>query len=679
MSDQTRGLFFGPPNLVDLLRHLAAHKGDDLAFAYLVDGENEEISLTYAELDRQARGIAAWLQAHGLQGQRALLLYPPGLEFIAAFFGCLYAGVVAVPAYPPRMNRSLGRIHAIAADCDARVALTTGAVLERVQPLLGASRDLLRVRWRATDQSHTGIEANWEYPDIGTGTLAFLQYTSGSTGRPKGVMLTHGNLVHNSGVIKYLFEQSQRTGGGVFWLPSYHDMGLIGGILQPMFVSCPNILMSPVAFLQRPIRWLKAISKYRATISGGPNFAYDLCVRKTTPEQRAELDLSKWALAFNGAEPVRAETIDRFCEAFEPCGFRREAFYPCYGLAEATLIVTGGYKDAAPVIRDYLADQLETGHAMSGGGEGRRLVGSGENAVGQQLAIVDPETMRACAEGTIGEVWVKGASVAQGYWNRPEETGHVFRAQLADTGEGPFLRTGDLGFLDRGELFITGRLKDLIIIRGLNHYPHDIELTVEKAHGAVRPSCVAACTIEEDEVTRLIIVAEVDAAARAQSDAIIEAIRREVSREHELVADSIVLLKSGAIPKTSSGKIQRHACRAAFLADELDAVARWDSQSRDDVDPEPNLLLTSRHSGRATLKQRRHSAAAQDVENRQGAIAADAPAGLTTAPMATAPMVMAPMVMGQAATAIRQRSPRPRRKTSCSTKSAVSPRSAPGI
>ncbi len=314
MSDQTRGLFFGPPNLVDLLRHLAAHKGDELAFLYLVDGENEEVSLTYAELDRQARGIAAWLQAHGLQGQRALLLYPPGLDFIASFFGCLYAGVVAVPAYPPRMNRSLGRIQAIAADCDARVALTTGAVLERVQPLLGASRDLLKIRWRATDESHAGIESKWEYPDVGPGTLAFLQYTSGSTGRPKGVMLTHGNLVHNSGLIKHLFDQSQRSGRGVFWLPSYHDMGLIGGILQPMFIARPNVLLSPVAFLQRPIRWLQAISNYGGTISGGPNFAYDLCVRKTTPEQRAELDLSKWTLAFNGPSRFAPKRLTAFAK-----------------------------------------------------------------------------------------------------------------------------------------------------------------------------------------------------------------------------------------------------------------------------------------------------------------------------------------------------------------------------
>jgi 8-amino-7-oxononanoate synthase len=611
-------LFFGPPNLVDLLRHLAAHRGDDLAFVYLVDGENEEISITYAELDRQARGVAAWLQAHGLQGQRAMLLYPPGLDFIVSFFGCLYAGVVAVPAYPPRMNRSMGRIQAIAGDCDARVALTTGAVLERVQPLLGASRDLMKVRWRATDQSHASIEAAWEYPDVGPGTLAFLQYTSGSTGRPKGVMLTHGNLVQNSGLIKYLFDQSQRTGRGVFWLPSYHDMGLIGGILQPMFISCPNVLMSPVAFLQRPIRWLQAISKHRGTISGGPNFAYDLCVRKTTPEQRAELDLSSWSLAFNGAEPVRADTIDRFCEAFEPCGFRREAFYPCYGLAEATLIVSGGYKDAAPVIRDFLPDHLEMGHAAEGNGEGRQMVGSGESGPGHQVVITDPENMRACPDGTIGEVWVKGPSVAQGYWNRPEETGHVFRALLADTGEGPFLRTGDLGFLDRGELFITGRLKDLIIIRGLNHYPQDIEQTIEKAHEAIRPSCAATFTVEDDESTRLVVVAEIERSGRAQSEEIFEAIRREISREHELIVDAIVLLKSGGVPKTSSGKIQRHACRAAFLTEGLDSVARWDSPVRDAVE-EPSLLLTNRNSSRSTVKQRRNANSSFDQEIRQNA------------------------------------------------------------
>ena len=598
MLEQTRGSFFGPPNLVDLLRHLAAHKGDQTAFAYLVDGETEEVPITYCELDRQARAIAAWLQSHGLQGQRAMLLYPPGLEFIASFFGCLYAGVVAVPAYPPRMNRSLARIQAIAADCDARVALTTTAVLERVQPLLPQSRDLMKVSWHSTDVPHGGVESAWEYPDVGPGTLAFLQYTSGSTGRPKGVMLTHGNLTHNSALIKHLFDQSSRTGSGVFWLPSYHDMGLIGGILQPMFIGCPNILMSPVAFLQRPLRWLSAISRYRATISGGPNFAYDLCVRKTTPEQREALDLSSWSLAFNGAEPVRADTIDRFCEAFGPCGFRREAFYPCYGLAEATLIVSGGYKDAQPVVRSFLAEGLENGTALAADDNGRRLVGSGENPPDQQIVIVDAETSLRLPDGKIGEVWVKGPSIAQGYWNRPEETEQVFRAQLAGTCEGPFLRTGDLGFFDRGELFITGRLKDLIIVRGLNHYPNDIELTVENAHVDIRPSCAATFTLDDDASTRLVVVCEVERRGRGKVDAIIEAIRREVSREHELIVDCIVLLKSGGIPKTSSGKIQRHACRTALAAGTLDIVARWDAAHEE---PAAEALSVSAVSGRHKL------------------------------------------------------------------------------
>jgi 8-amino-7-oxononanoate synthase/acyl carrier protein len=562
--------------------------GSQTAFAFLNDGESDEISISYAELDRQARAIAAWLQAHGFQGQRAMLLYPPGLEFISAFFGCLYAGVVAVPAYPPRMNRSLARIQAIAADCDARIALTTASVLERVQPQLSQTRGLINVRWRATDhaqEGQEGIEASWEYPELGPGTLAFLQYTSGSTGKPKGVMLTHGNLMHNSGLIDHLFEQSHRTGGAVFWLPSYHDMGLIGGILQPIFMSRPNVLMSPVAFLQRPVRWLDAISRYRANIAGGPNFAYDLCVRKTTPEQREALDLSSWKLAFSGAEPIRAETLDRFVEAFGPAGFRRESFYPCYGLAEATLIVSGGFNNIAPIVRNYESHSLETGvvHPASDD-SGRRLVSSGQVPPDQQIVIVDAETLIPCPERKIGEVWVKGPSIAQGYWNRPEETEQVFRGHLADgSNHGPFLRTGDLGFFDGGELFITGRLKDLIIVRGLNHYPQDIELTVEKAHSGVRPSCVAAFAIEDQDSTRVAIIAEIERRQRTELDDILQAIRRDVAREHELLVDFVVLVKQGAIPKTSSGKIQRHACRAALTGGTLEVLAGWETVSADSL------------------------------------------------------------------------------------------------
>jgi len=339
--DHLPGTFFGPSTLVELLRHRARCQAKDVAFTILVDGENEQFDLSYEELDRQARAIAAWLQSFDLVGERALLLYPPGAEFIAAFFGCLYAGVVAVPVYPPRRNRSLARIQAIADDAEARVALTSDSVLNRVEPLIGETPHLKQLTWLATCHVPEGIEGQWSVPDVHGDTLAFLQYTSGSTGTPKGVMLNHANLVHNSALIAHVFEHT-RSGSGVFWLPSYHDMGLIGGILQPMYVGCPNVLMSPMSFLQKPYRWLAAITRFRGTTSGGPNFAYDLCVQRITPEQRKTLDLSSWKVAFNGAEPIRAETLDAFTAAFEPCGFHHEVFYPCYGLAEATLIVSGG-------------------------------------------------------------------------------------------------------------------------------------------------------------------------------------------------------------------------------------------------------------------------------------------------------------------------------------------------
>lgn len=573
------GSFFGPPTLVELARHRARHQGDQNGYLFLADGETEEVPLTYGELDRQARAIAAWLQSHGLAGQRALLLYPAGNEFIASFFGCLYAGVVAVPAYPPRMNRSLDRIHAIAQDSQAKIALTTSGVLERVRPLLTGMPELERLTWLATDQTPVDIESQWQAPKADPKALAFLQYTSGSTGTPKGVMLSHANLLHNCALIGYAFELTH-SNKGVFWLPSYHDMGLVGGILAPLYQGTLNVLMSPMSFLQRPFRWLQAISRYRAATSGGPNFAYDLCIRKVTPEQRAQLDLSSWNVAFNGAEPVRGETLDRFAEMFEPCGFRREAFYPCYGLAEATLIVSGGFKAEAPVVRSFDAKALENRKvvdvpAMDEGA--RRLVGSGRKLPDEQIVIAHPETMTRCQPGEVGEIWVSNPGVAQGYWQRPVETEEVFHARLRDTNEGPFLRTGDLGFFQDGELYVAGRLKDLIIIRGLNHYPNDIELTVEKSHEAIRPGCGAAFTVESGEHAKLVIVYEIDRRQKGEMEAIFDAIRRDVSREHELIVDSIVLVKAGSIPKTSSGKIQRHACRNAFLADSLEIVERSDA------------------------------------------------------------------------------------------------------
>ncbi len=427
------------------------------------------------------------------------------------------------------------------------------------------------------------MEHDWRPPDVHGETLAFLQYTSGSTGTPKGVMLSHANLIHNSALICHAFEHT-RSGVGVFWLPSYHDMGLIGGILQPMYYGRPNVLMSPMSFLQKPLRWLQAISRYKSTVSGGPNFAYDLCVRRISPEERRTLDLSSWSLAFNGAEPIRPETIAEFTRTFAQCGFHPEAFYPCYGLAEATLMVTGGMKTALPVIRTFDAKALESNQAVDAlpDEEGTRtFVGCGKAFADQEVVIVDPETMTRRPDCRVGEIWVAGPSVAQGYWRHAEETAKSFLAYLKDSGRGPYLRTGDLGFLHDGELFVTGRLKDLIIIRGRNFYPQDIEQTVEKAHPLLRSSSSAVFMIEVAGRERLGVVAEIERGRNRspqELDEVFEAIRKSVSAEHEIPMEAIVLIKAGSIPKTSSGKIQRHACRNGFLrGTDLEIVAQWRS------------------------------------------------------------------------------------------------------
>lgn len=574
--DHLPGSFFGPSNLIELLQHRALHQGDDIGFRFLVDGERQTIEWTYADLDRKARAIAASLQAMDLEGERALLLYPSGLDFVAAFFGCLYAGVTAVPAYPPRRNRNMARIDSIANDAEAKIALTTFEVLERVQTMIGDTPALQQIRWRATDQWEDALADHWQRPDVHGDTLAFLQYTSGSTGTPKGVMLSHANLMHNSAMIAYAFEHT-RSGSGCFWLPLYHDMGLIGGILQPLYMGKSNTLFSPTHFLQKPVRWLRILSQCGATISGGPNFAYDLCVEKVTAEDKRTLDLSRWTLAFNGAEPVRADTMDRFSRAFAECGFRREAFYPCYGLAEATLIVTGGFKQSPPTVMPLMTDALERHEAVEAplGSEGsRELVGSGGNLLDQQIVIADPDTFVPFRDNRVGEVWVAGPSVAKGYWKRDDLSQQIFEARLQD-GRGPFLRTGDLGFLRNGELFITGRLKDLIILRGVNHYPQDIERTVRSAHEHVRKGAGAAVVVGEEGSERLVIVQEAARLRDLDFQPIVDAIRKKVASVHDLAVSGIVLIKSRSIPKTSSGKIQRHACRDGYLAGTLPALATW--------------------------------------------------------------------------------------------------------
>ncbi|HEX2222817.1 MAG TPA: fatty acyl-AMP ligase, partial [Thermoanaerobaculia bacterium] len=494
-----------PVTLAGLLRVRAAERPDRVAFTFLADGEVEGGRLTYAELDHQARAIAAALRQTLAPGDRALLLYPPGLEFIAAFFGCLYAGVIAVPAYPPRPNdRSQSRLRSIAHDAEPRAALTTSAILAGAGDL---APELAVLRWLPTDALPPfGADAEGFGFADGDGisepepdSVAFLQYTSGSTAAPKGVMVTHANLLHNERMIGEAFGQDEDT-VVAGWLPLYHDMGLIGNVLQPLHAGARCVLMSPVAFLQKPLRWLEAISRYRATTSGGPNFAYELCVRKTTVEERARLDLSSWKVAFNGAEPVRETTLERFAEAFAASGFRREAFYPCYGLAEATLFVTGGELGRFPRVEVVDAAALERNEVRPAfdGDPARRLVSNGRAWLGQQVVLADPETGLECPAGRVGEIWVAGPSVARGYWRNPEATERDFGAFLAD-GQGPFLRTGDLGFAAGGELYVTGRLKDLIIIRGRNHYPQDLELTAERSHPDLHAGGGAAFAVDAGE------------------------------------------------------------------------------------------------------------------------------------------------------------------------------------
>jgi natural product biosynthesis luciferase-like monooxygenase protein len=570
--------------LVDLLCQRATEQPDRLAYTFLTDGEGEEATLTYGELDRMARSCAALLQSMGATGERVLLLYPPGPAYIAAFFGCLYAGAIAVPVYPPRQNRTISRIASIIADAQPAVALTTSRILSRIRPLFAGASDLNSMRWQCFEGEASGAQSDWRELAITGDTLAFLQYTSGSTGAPKGVMLSHRNLLHNSALLAHSFEYTPES-HCVSWLPVYHDMGLIGGVLQPLYGGYPGTLMSPASFLQRPVRWLEAISRCRATISGGPNFAYELCVRRIDAEQLPSLDLSSWSTAFNGAEPIRADTLNRFAEMFGPCGFRREAFFACYGLAEATLIVSGSQRSDPPIVRYFQTEELERHQGREGTAEdGRPLVGCGRGLLDTQVIIVDPETLTKRLPERVGEVWFSGGSVAEGYWNRLDETSQTFRAFTSDALEGPFLRTGDLGLLQGGELFITGRLKDLIIIRGLNHYPQDIEQTAERSHPSLRPGCGAAFSVDVNGEERLVVVQEIER-KQADFDAIIDKIRLCVAQEHELQPFAVVLIKSGSLPKTSSGKTQRRACRAAFLNGTLERVAEWQEVGASSCEP----------------------------------------------------------------------------------------------
>ncbi|SFE35890.1 fatty acyl-AMP ligase [Streptomyces mirabilis] len=565
-------------SLVDLLTTHASQQPERTAYRYLVtgdcDGEIQDIS--YGRLARRSRAVAAWLQERGLAGSRALLLYPPGLEFICGYLGCLSAGVVAVPGVPPQgrsqNHRALTRMKRLIADADAKVILGGREVLAALAAQAEHLPELDGVTCVATEDIPDEAADSWREPDLTADSVAFLQYTSGSTSAPRGVMVTHGNLLDNERAIT---ERMGHTPDAlaeydhelfVSWLPVYHDMGLIGPVLNTVHLGATATLFSPLHFLQRPARWLTALSRYRPHTSGGPNFAYELCLKHATPELLDGLDLGRWKVAFNGAEPVRAATLRRFTETFAPAGFRPETLYPCYGLAEATLIVTGGSVDTPPALAAApgAGPHVDAADAAA--------VGSGRPIPGTTVVIADPERREELPEGEVGEIWVSGAGVAKGYWRNALATRETFRATLKDRPD-RFLRTGDLGFLREGELFVTGRLKDLMVIDGRNHYPQDLELSAEMSHGALRPGCTAAFSVDGGvEGEQPVIVAETAPDAAADSERITEVIRSAIGEAHGLAVRDVVLVHPGTIPKTSSGKIQRHASRAAYLADALAVV-----------------------------------------------------------------------------------------------------------
>ena len=576
--------------LIDLLLRRSREMPNAQAFTFLADGEREAASVTYGELDRRARAIAAMLLRRHDPGERALLLYPPGLDFVAAFYGCLYAGVIAVPAYPPRPSghmRGLDRCRAIARDAGVSMVLATEHFVGLVEEISRRAPELQKAHWFSTDNVPLRDACYWQEPSVDRDSVAFLQYTSGSTAAPKGVMISHGNLMHNL-AYAYCCAENDADTISISWLPVYHDMGLVNGVLLPVYGGYPSYLMPPAAFLQRPLRWLQAITRYRATNSGGPNFAYDLCLRNVTHQERRRLDLSSWRVAYNGAEPIRWSTLEQFYETYREYGFRWRSHYPVYGLAEATVLVSSGRRSYEPRAVRLSAAELAVDRAVEvqeADTDSLAIASCGPVSCGTSVAIVHPDSCSACKPGEIGEIWVRSPSVAVGYWNRPEETRQAFHAQIAGSGEGPFLRTGDLGFLSRGELVVTGRSKELIVVRGRKHYPQDIERSVEQCHDAVRAGCVAAFALDREGGEQLAVVAEIDRHQIRSDfvlDAVLAAAREAVTEQHGIQPRLVTLLRPGSLPKTSSGKLQRHVCRKLLQANKLKSIARWV--------PEPRVL-----------------------------------------------------------------------------------------
>ena len=593
-------------NLVDLLRNQAEAKPSARAYVWLTDGEREGAELSRAALEEKTRTIGIKLKCLTPKAESALLVFPPGLPFIEALFGCWYAGIIAIPAYVPRSNHDRVRIEGMLKDSGCTIALTLRELAPYVQKTISAMNpniEILALEELEERETKYGIDPQPQCREI-----AYLQYTSGSTASPKGVIVTHSNALEN---LRYIESQGgfAETSLSVNWLPHFHDMGLIYGVLQPLFTGFTSVSFAPSAFTHKPLRWLSAITRYRGTHCGGPNFAYDLCVERVTGEECASLDLSCWQVAFNGAEPIRSETLKRFTNYFSAAGFRSQAFYPVYGLAEATLKVTSGAPGVGP--KYCSVDSAEIGkHKVrmvdSKSTSASMIVSCGRWQAPHEVAIVNPETKKVCATDEVGEVWVSGPSVAAGYWRNETATRHAF-GSLSGSGKGPFLRTGDLGFVYRDELFITGRLKDCIIVRGRNHYPQDIEENVEESHPALRRNGSAAFCLEQDGRERVVVVSQVKRQFKGNLDEIIEAIRKATAENYELQAFAIVLVKTGGLPKTSSGKVQRQLCKALFAENKLPVLRQ-------------SILDATSEGENEAVRIQRDSLLAMDMDTRRAAL-----------------------------------------------------------
>ncbi len=557
-------------SFVELLTRRAAQHPNDVAFRFLQNGVEEACVLTYSNLDCRVRSLAARLQQEQMAGERVVLLDPSGPESVIGILACLYAGAIGVPLYPPLPNRHFSRLHAVCLDAKPRAALATKRVFEKSGDEFARLAESFGLRMLANDDPCDTTADDWVCPDLNRDSVGYLQYTSGSTLDAKGVMITHGNLLHNCETIARA-AHATRDDVGVNWLPLFHDMGLVGNVFVPLFVGFPLVCMPPEAFVMKPFAWLKAISQYGGTIAAAPDFAFNHCLQRTTPQQQATLDLSRWRVAFNGAERINGQTLERFAEAFAPSGFRIEAFLPCYGLAEATLFVTGSRRDRAYFSRQFDAASLGQGVARRTN-DGIPLVSCGDPHGDAEVVIVDPELEHPCAEERIGEIWVTGRSVTAGYWNRAQTTVEKYLVRDLGNGFRRYLRTGDLGFLHEGELFVTGRLKDLVIIGGHNIYPDDVDAAAESAHAAVcHGGAFAFAASDFGGPEQLVVVVEIDQRKLDGETlhAVARSIRSAVAKSIDVAVNELVLVKRNSLPRTTNGKKKRAACRDEFARRQL--------------------------------------------------------------------------------------------------------------